>query len=211
MSGAALGRRRALLLVALGALAMALPALWRVLFVPREGLDPALVARVQAEGAPPAIGGRGATVVLFTDARCPVCRGTEAALAEAMGRDPSLRLVVRDWPILGPDSLAAARAALAARDEPGYPAFRRALSESRGALDPAGIARLAAGAGIDPVRLATLQVAHATAIDGLLAENARLAGRLGLPGTPGLLIGDQLVRGGLDAWQLHRVLAAEAG
>lgn len=131
--------------------------------------------------------GTGATVaVYFTDYRCPYCRVLGELLIER-AEAGEITLIVKEWPILGPASRAAAEAALAAaRQDAFLPAYRR-LMGAPFLPTPAYLADLAAGLGIDPAL--ALADARSPEVAAHLARNAALARALGFQGTPGLVVG----------------------
>lgn len=138
------------------------------------------------------------TLVVFTDYRCPACRGADAAMHEAVAADGHVRLVYVDWPIFGPVAERAARVALAADRQGIYPALhRRLMAEPRPLADPVLRENVEAAGGSWPRLLADLQ-AHGHAIERRLAENRLAAFTLGIAGTPAYLAGRVLVVGALD-------------
>jgi len=163
-----------------------------------------VIAAVVGDPATPVIGNpRGdVTIVEFTDYRCPVCRRSGAALAEVMAADPGVRVLVKDWPALGPASVPPARVALAAARIGRYGDAHAALQASGGRLDAVR------SAGLDPDRLEAIAARDAAAIDRTLAGNAHQAWTLGLQGVPAFLVGERLVRGGVSARDLRRLIAA---
>lgn len=159
-----------------------------------------VVASVLDDPGSPRAGPEDATVtiVVFTDYRCGICQATAPALDRLLAADPKVRVIFKDWPVRGPDSTAAAHAALAAVYQRGYLPFHNALMASRGPLDPRRIDVIAAGAGLDVTRLRADQIAHAKTIDAQLARHNLQAFGLGLQGTPAYLVGAFLIQGGLD-------------
>lgn len=146
-------------------------------------------------------------VVVFSDYRCPVCRRTEPDLNEAVRADGRVRVIWRDWPVLGAASLDAARVALGAHYQEKYGAVHSALMAEPRTLD-ASVARAAAGrAGASLAQLDADLLRHADAIDAALARTGRDALALGVPGTPGYLVGGLLVIGGLTKAQFARAFA----
>ncbi len=91
-------------------------------------------------------------IVEFFDYRCPYCKQVVAPLAQLLKEDTKLRLVHKELPILGPDSLVASRAALAARKQNKYHEMHAALMGTR-ALDEASVLKLATQTGLDAARL----------------------------------------------------------
>jgi protein-disulfide isomerase len=168
----------------------------------------ALEAIVNDPGSP-AWGPRDAdgVMVVFTDYQCPVCRATDGALERRLDSDRHIRVVFKDWPILGPGSIWAARIALAAARQGRYLPMHRALMRSRDALTPASLDLIALQAGVDAVRLQADLVRDGAAIDAQLARHAAQARSLGLEGTPGYVVGLKLARGGLSGRDLDRLIA----
>jgi protein-disulfide isomerase len=160
--------------------------------------------------APVAGNPRGTVVVVeFFDYRCPYCKRMHEPVRQMLAADRDVRLVRRDLPILGPASVIASRAALAARAQglPRYEAFHDALMTARGNPDEAGVFRIAREAGLDVERLR--RDMEDPRVAALLRRNADLAQALGLTGTPGYAIGEALVPGAVDLATL-RSLVAEA-
>lgn len=151
------------------------------------------------------------TVVEFFDYRCPYCKRARAELDGLIAADPGVRVVYREFPVLGPASTLAAKAAIAAARQGKYLPFHGLLMDHRGELDEAAVMATAAAAGLDSGRL------RADMEDGeVAAEIARahaLARRLGIDSTPTFVIGDTLVPGYVDAATLRRLVAGarEAG
>ena len=93
------------------------------------------------------------TLVEFFDYRCPYCKQVAPAIEALLGEDKKLRIVYKEFPVLGPESVTAARAALAARKQGKYEALHRALMEMKGQINEAAIFNAAKSAGIDVERL----------------------------------------------------------
>ncbi len=120
--------------------------------------------------------------------------------AEAMRAAGDVRVIHRDWPILGPQSLRAARLALAAERRRQYLPVHNALMRSPGLSEPA-IRTAVIEAGADWELLEADLIAYATEIDRQLARTAQDALRLGYAGTPGFLIGPIRINGGASERQ----------
>ena len=154
-----------------------------------------------AFGAPrPAV-----TMLVFSDYACGVCRAVEPVWEELVHTRGDVRVVHRDWPVLGPWSLEAATSALAAAYQGRYLAAHRALMRT-GPGDPASIGAALLSAGVDRKRLAADRMSHAAAIAALLARTRADAQRLGFPGTPGFLAGPVRHVGGASARQFSALL-----
>ncbi len=145
------------------------------------------------------------TIIEFFDYRCPYCKQMHAPMKALLAADGQIRVVRKDLPILGPASVVASHAALAARAQGKYPAFHDAMMEFRGQLDEAGVFRIAGEAGLDVARLR--RDMEAPAVRGLLQRNAALAQTLAITGTPAFVIGDALVPGAIDAETMKKLVA----
>lgn len=150
-----------------------------------------------------------ATVVEFFDYRCGFCRRMVPMVRDLLEEDGELRLVLKELPVLGPDSMLAARAALASRAQGLYAPFHFALMEADD-LSEGGIFRIAAEVGLDVERLrADMESPGITAV---IEANYRLARDLGVQGTPAFVIGDAFVPGAIDRAELEALIeAARAG
>ena len=145
------------------------------------------------------------TLVEFFDYNCPYCRGIASLITKAEAADPWLRIVYKEFPILGPGSEFAAKAALAANKQGKYVAFHRALYQLGGPVDEAKVLEVAANVGLDIQRMkADMQDA---AIQGALEKNVKLARTLRITGTPGFVVGDQITTGATDFDGLQALIA----
>jgi protein-disulfide isomerase len=143
------------------------------------------------------------TVVEFFDYQCTYCRRVMPSLQAQLSEDKKLRVVFKDFPILGEDSVTAARAALAARKQGRYVPFHFALmSASDLSLD--GIMAVARSVGLDTQRLAADM--NAPEIEAQIQANYTLARTLGIEGTPAFVIGDELIPGALDKTRLAELI-----
>lgn len=171
----------------------------------REALD-ALEARVTAERRVAietdprdfSLGPDNAPIVIveFFDYRCPYCHAAYEWVNELTRTRRDIRIVFKELPILSPESLEAARAALAAMPQGRYMQFHRALMQFRGELGTARIDALARESGIDVVRMRRNM--DSEAITDLLQDNIAHARELNLSGTPGFMINGVLVEGGFN-------------
>ncbi len=144
--------------------------------------------------------------MVFTDYQCAICKATDPALVRLIAGDPGVRVIFKDWPILGPASKAAARAALAADRQGRYLAFHRALMAARVKLDDEQIRRIAVSAGVDWARLTADMASHGAELDRQLGRHGMQAWSLGLQGTPSYLVGPYLIQGRLDGRQLRQAV-----
>jgi protein-disulfide isomerase len=134
-------------------------------------------------------GAKNGDVVLveFFDYACGFCRKSNADLDRLLKEDPKLKIVWREWPILGPDSEAAARVSLAAAAAGRFKPFHDALFAA-GRPDAAGVAAAERAAGLS-------SPAPPKDADAELARNYDLARAIGGNGTPTFVIGDKVLRG----------------
>ncbi|WP_308915339.1 DsbA family protein [Jannaschia sp. LMIT008] len=137
------------------------------------------------------------TVVEFFDYNCGFCRRAAPEVAEMLERDGAVRVVYREWPILGEGSVFAARAALAARAQDRYADLHHALIGAGSRLDEATVMEIAEGVGLDVDRLRADM--DAPEVQAHLDTSMRLAQSLGFSGTPSFVIGGELVPGMVDA------------
>jgi protein-disulfide isomerase len=164
--------------------------------------------------ADPAVGNLqgDVTVVEFFDYRCPYCKRVTDSLAGLLKDDPNVKLVYKEYPILGPESVVAAKIALAAHRQGKYEQVHTAFMAHKGSFAEADLLELAASVGADPVKLAADM--QDPAIHGQLQANDSLAAALGITGTPGFLFGKQLVPGAVsldDMKKLVKAARAQAG
>jgi protein-disulfide isomerase len=146
------------------------------------------------------------TVVEFFDYRCGYCKKTLSAVQELLKSDPKIRWVFKELPILGPDSLVAARAGQAAwRIAPEkYLDLHIALMGSRGELSEARVLEIARSVGLDPDKLK--KAMDDPEVRKTLQRNAELARRLQINGTPAFVIGDKVAPGALDVGMLRKLV-----
>ena len=132
------------------------------------------------------------TLVEFSDYACTYCRQSVADVKQLIAANPDLKVVVREYPILRPESADAARMALAAAQQGKYGAYHDAMYRL-GPPSRQTIEQAATEAGVD---LATAKKAIASGIfDGFLRTNIGLADRIGITGTPGWVIGNRVIDG----------------
>lgn len=145
------------------------------------------------------------TLVEFFDARCGYCKQMEPTMEALLRRQPDVRLVLKDLPILGPNSLLASRALLAAQRQGKYAPLHEALLRLREEPTEPVLKREAEKLGLDWARLR--REMDDPAITRRLEANTRLATALRIEGTPAIVIGDALVPGAVDLATLERLVA----
>lgn len=144
------------------------------------------------------------TVVEFFDYNCPYCKRAMPEIQTLLEADSGVRLVYREWPILGEASVFAARAALASREQGKYEEFHWALMGKQGRVTEALVLRIAEEIGLNVERLQ--QDMEAPEVEEHIASSMRLAQTLGFNGTPSFVIGDALVPGFVESTQLEAIV-----
>ena len=147
------------------------------------------------------------TIVEYFDYQCPYCRKLEPELRQVVQDDGKVRLVLKDWPILGPVSVIAARMALASKFQDKYIQAHEALIGVNSKLTEPRMRELLAGAGIDIERLDRDLVTNTKAIDAIIARNSDQATAFGFKGTPSFIVGKFRVPGILTMAEFDRVIA----
>ncbi len=143
---------------------------------------------------------------MFFDYNCGYCKTTLPELTALISKDPSLRVVYKELPILGPQSQVAAQAALAAHRQGKYSEFHNALIETEGASDDE-IKSVSDRLGLN---YATLKKdMEDPNLNESLNNNQTLALSLGISGTPAYLIGDQIIPGAIDSVALAKLVSEE--
>ncbi len=145
------------------------------------------------------------TIVEFFDYRCPYCKQVEPSLEALIKQDPKLRIVYKEFPVLGDASVYASRVALAARKQGKYAPFHDAMMATKGEIDQDVILRVAKSVGVD-IDKAKAEM-NAPDIDALIKRNYALAEALDIQGTPAFIVGDTLVPGATDIERLRQLVA----
>jgi protein-disulfide isomerase len=205
LDGAARSRRQMLALLGAGAATFAAPSVARA---QRAGAEPNEAA-VLRDPDVPVIGNPDGdiAVVEWFDYQCPYCRKLEPELRQVVQDDGKVRLVLKDWPILGPVSAVAARMALACKFQDKYQQAHDAMIGVNSKLTEPRIDELLSGAGIDLDRAKRDLADNAKAIDAILARNNEQAEGLGFNGTPSFIVGKFRVPGVLTMEQFGQVIA----
>ena len=146
-------------------------------------------------------------IVEWFDYNCPYCRKLEPELRQVVQDDGKVRLVLKDWPILGPVSVVAARMALASKYQGKYLQAHDALFGVSSRLTEPRIDELLKEAGIDVDRAKRDLQVNGKAIDAILARNNAQAEGLNFRGTPSFIVGKFRVPGVLTMDQFAQVIA----
>lgn len=142
-------------------------------------------------------------LVEFMDYRCGYCRRAFPEVEELLENDGNIRFVVKEYPILGEQSVLASRFAISTRVNLGddaYEAVHNALMVFRGDITEASLARLAETLNLDGETI--LAGIDSPDVDEVLAANMALGQQMQISGTPSFVMGDQLLRGYLPYAQM---------
>jgi len=144
------------------------------------------------------------TLVEFFDYACGYCRTSAPDVAKLLAEDKRLKVVYRELPILGDESVVAARVALLAADTGKYPAFHNAMYAGEG-VGKAAVAAAAATAGLDRAKVQSILSSRGTAEE--FGKNVALAQALNARGTPLFVVGDQVLHGAVGYDDLKAAIA----
>ena len=149
------------------------------------------------------------TLVEFFDYNCGYCKRAAADLREMIKADPKLRVVLRDFPVLGPESVEASLVAIAAKNQikgDKYWDFHQKLLDGRGRVGKERALAVAKEFGADTARLEKdMQSADVRAA---LEETMRIADALKLQGTPAFVVGDEIIFGAVGEAPLKTAIAS---
>ncbi|MCL7465421.1 DsbA family protein [Phaeovulum sp. NW3] len=152
------------------------------------------------------------TVVEFIDYRCSYCRKAHDEVAALLAKDPGIRFVVKEFPILGQQSELSSRFAVAVKQLAGDEVYKQAhdaLISFRGDITLESLTRLAKDLGQDPDPI--LQRMNEEAVTAVLRANHQLAERMRISGTPAFVIGGDLLRGYAPVAAMQRMIAEQRG
>jgi len=149
------------------------------------------------------------TIVEFFDYRCPYCKEVEPSLEALLKEDGRIRVVYKEFPILGPESMIASRVSLAAlkQSPQKYARLHLALMNAKGELSQESIMKAAEAAGLDIARIKTDM--NGPEVDALIKRNYDLAETLNIRGTPAFIIGNEMTPGAVDM-PIFKKMVAEA-
>jgi protein-disulfide isomerase len=147
------------------------------------------------------------TIVEYFDYQCPYCRKLEPELRQVVQDDGKVRLVFKDWPILGPASVTAAHMVLASKYQDKFIQAHDALIAVNSKLTETRIREVLAGAGIDLDRLDKDLASNSAAIDAVVSRNKDQAVAFEFRGTPSFIVGKFRVPGVLTMAQFGQAIA----
>jgi len=136
------------------------------------------------------------TLVEFFDYNCGYCKRVFSYVPDLVQEDPNLRIVWKEFPILGPVSRYAAKVAMAADRQGKYSEFHNAAMGGGRLVSEAQVIKIAEEVGLNIKQL--LKDLEDPAIEAYIDETIQLAGALGINGTPGFVVGDQVIAGAIS-------------
>ena len=145
------------------------------------------------------------TIVEFFDYRCPYCRQVANLALDVAKADGNVRVIYKEYPILGPDSEVASRAAIAAAMQGRYAGFHKALMNDVQTVDRDSVMRLAKAMDLDVERLqADMQ---SDEVDQTIQRTRRLGQQLQIDGTPAFVVGTEVAPGAISEQKLQQMIA----
>jgi len=144
------------------------------------------------------------TMVEFFDYNCGFCKRALPDVLKLVETDKNLKIVIKEFPILGAGSMAAARAAIASRAQGKYWEFHTALLKKRGSVDEAGVFKVAKDIGLDMDKLKKDMASDE--ITAIIQRNHAVARALNVNGTPAFIIADNIFPGAVGFEQLAEAI-----
>lgn len=151
--------------------------------------------------------GGDVTMVEFFDYRCGYCKRVHPVVKKLLQDDGDIRLVYKEFPILGAPSVYAARAAIASLESGNYLSFHNALMEARGQLTEERVLFIAEDVGLDADEIEAGMDRAEERAQQIIARNLELAEALKINGTPAFVIGDTVIRGAVDMSTFVKLIA----
>ena len=152
---------------------------------------------------------KGVTIVEFFDYRCGYCKKVSPTIAKLLETNPEIRVVFKELPILGPESIIAAKASLAANKQGAYMKFHDALLATNDPVTMDWIDRTSASLGLDLAKLKSDM--NSPEIDQAILRNSQLAEKLQVKATPTFIIGTETIAGAVDSDGLRSFIEAASG
>ncbi|MGV8952021.1 MAG: DsbA family protein [Cypionkella sp.] len=150
------------------------------------------------------------TVVEFMDYRCGYCRKAYQEVEDLVKSDGNIRLIFKEYPILGEDSVTSSRFAIAVLQLHGDAAYKQAhdaLISLRGQPDPATLGRLASDLGFEPKPI--LDKMNAPEVTAVIAKNQDLGVKMQINGTPTFVVQGSMLRGYVPLDAMQQIVAEE--
>ncbi|MFC2967291.1 DsbA family protein [Acidimangrovimonas pyrenivorans] len=151
------------------------------------------------------------SVIEYFDYQCPYCKANHPMVSRVVAEDGNIRYVMKDWPIFGPASVRASALALGSVALGKYPQVNAALMKTRSPLNTAMIDAALRSAGVDPAQAKASFDREGDKWRALLGRNDTQARGLGLPGTPGYVVGRDVFPGVIHEPALRDAVARARG
>ncbi len=164
-------------------------------------------AELENDDKAPFIGNPKGDIVIteFFDYHCGHCRRVDSVLEELIKKDPSVRVIFREYPIFGDATLA--KAALAAHKQKRYKDFHASLMNADANLSEDALVGLARSLGLDGAQF--VKDMNSPAVEQDLKANLKLGEALEVSGTPCFIVGGTIIPGAADISALEKTIAAE--
>jgi protein-disulfide isomerase len=147
------------------------------------------------------------TVYEFSDYNCGYCKRMLAPIMQMLAANGDVRMVIKEFPILGQSSVTAAKAGIAAQKQEKFKSFHTEMMTYRGQVNDASIMQAADAAGLDLVQLK--QDMNSPETTAIITRTRSAAAALNINGTPGLVIGDTVIPGAIGMEELQTMIDKE--
>ena len=153
--------------------------------------------------------GYDVTVVEFFDYACGYCKKAQATVAELLKEDKKVRVIFKEFPILGQPSTEMSQVAIAVNmvSPSSYMKFHEALMKSHERGKAAAL-KVAKASGINVAKVEEVLSKDKAKIDSIIQANLALGGTIGINGTPGFVIGEELIPGAFELSAFKEKIAA---
>ena len=167
------------------------------------------LAKVRDDLGDPVMGNPDGKITLyeFSDYNCGYCKRVFEPIQQLLLDNSDVRLVIKEFPILGQSSLVAAKAAIAAEMQGKFGAYHIAMMKYRGQINIDVVMQMAAQAGVDTEQLKIDMESPTTA--AIIQRTREAAVALEINGTPGLVLGNKVVPGAIGLDELVKLIAEE--
>jgi protein-disulfide isomerase len=149
------------------------------------------------------------TIVEFFDYACGYCKRAQATVDKLLAEDKKVKVIYKEFPILGQPSMEMSQVALAVfiSNPDSYKKFHDALMQSN-ERGKAGALKIVSKIGLSSAKIEEVLKNQKEKIDGMIQQNLSLGSSIGINGTPGFVIGDELIPGAIDIAELKSKIAA---
>ena len=167
------------------------------------------LAKVRDDMGDPVMGNPNGKITLyeFSDYNCGYCKRVFEPIQQLLHDNPDVRLVIKEFPILGQSSLVAAKAAIASQMQGKFGAYHIAMMTYRGQITDDVVMRLAAQAGVDEKQLKLDMESQKTA--AIIQRTREAATALEINGTPGIVVGNTVIPGAIGLDELIKLIGKE--